>query len=57
MSRWLAANKWKTFAVVLTGIGLACAEMHGHVSAIAANVWQEAEEELKLKHESETKEP
>lgn len=55
MSRWLAANKWKTFAVVLTGIGLACAEMHGRVSAIAANVWQEAEEGLK--HESEMKEP
>lgn len=51
----MAANKWKTFAVVLTGIGLACAEMHGRVSAIAANVWQEAEEGFK--HESETKEP
>ena len=47
MGGWLSANKWKLFAVTLTGIGLACMEMHGRVSAIAANVWQEAEEGLK----------
>jgi hypothetical protein len=55
MGRWFSANKWKVFAVTLTGIGLACAEMHGRVSAIAANVWQEAEDGLK--REAETKEP
>lgn len=46
MIAWLADSKWKLFAVTLTGIGLACAEMHGRTRAIAAHVWQEAEEGL-----------
>jgi hypothetical protein len=52
---WLSLNKWKVFSVMAVSVGLACAEMHGRVSAIASHVWQEAEEGLK--HEAETKEP
>lgn len=47
MTGWLSANKWKVFAVILTSVGIACAEMHGQVTARARDVWQEAEEGLK----------